>query len=459
MTDVLAPFDPATGLRPAPVVDGTNGHNGRNGHNGHGVAQANVTTRPIVASLAAFSAAAGVIHLVMVPGHMAEYAPEGIGFVVAGWLQLLIAFRLWTRLSRGVLALSVLANLAFIGVWALSRTAGLPVGPHAGIAEEMSVVDLTCVALEGAFILLALGVLIRPALADIALPAGYGLLVPLIVAVLASAVLASPEARNHAHGTDGAAAVAAGTTGAVAADGHVHGGAAAAAAAPVVSNDRGLSLLTNGHHHTIRELPMSPATQDRLKAQLAITRQVAERYPTVADVEAAGYTRAGPFSPGLGVHYIRPDAYGLNFDGVVDNQDLRHPLSIIYDGSDPTSEVAGFMYYATTSTPPEGFAGDNDVWHYHENTCIRYAAGGVIEAPFGADLPVTAAQCGEVGGFLISSTQYMVHVWSVPGWNGVDGGVFAEVNPALSCEDGSYWRLPASEWSTHLLNVCESGAE
>jgi hypothetical protein len=59
---------------------------------------------------------------------------------------------------------------------------------------------------------------------------------------------------------------------------------------------------------------------------------------------------------------------------------------------------------------------------------------------------------------MLDSTQYMVHVWSVPGWSNVDGGVFAEVNPYLDCEDGTYWRLPPSEWPTHLTNVCEAGA-
>ena len=39
-----------------------------------------------------------------------------------------------------------------------------------------------------------------------------------------------------------------------------------------------------------------------------------------------------------------------------------------------------------------------------------------------------------------------------------DGGVFAEVNPALDCADGSYWQLPPSQWPDHLMNVCESGA-
>ena len=43
-------------------------------------------------------------------------------------------------------------NLGFIGVWALSRTAGLPVGPNAGIAESASLVDLTVVGFQAALI-------------------------------------------------------------------------------------------------------------------------------------------------------------------------------------------------------------------------------------------------------------------------------------------------------------------
>jgi hypothetical protein len=225
----------------------------------------------------------------------------------------------------------------------------------------------------------------------------------------------------------------------------------------MAAGDRGLSLLTNGHHDEIVQQPMSPATVNELKGQLAITREVAVALPTVADAEAAGYRRAGPYSPGLGAHYTITSPAALNFDGVMTDEELRTPLSIIYDGTQPDSPVAGFMYYATTAAEPEGFAGANDIWHYHESICVTMS-DGEINSPFGADLPVTDAQCSQVGGFMLDSTQYMVHVWSVPGYNNVDNGVFAEVNPALDCADGSYWQLPQSAWPDHLLNVCESGA-
>lgn len=290
--------------------------------------------------------------------------------------------------------------------------------------------------------------LLRPALAAIELPPALAVAVPLAVVVLTSAVLASPEARAHTHGSEGAAVVD---------DGHAHGGAGVAGESAAAADDQGLSLLTNGHHHEIVQQPMSPATTLELKRQVAITRGVAARLPTVAAAEAAGYRRAGPFSPGLGAHYTITNAAALNVDGVMTDEELRTPLSIIYDGTEPDSPVAGFMYYATTPAEPEGFAGQNDVWHYHTSTCLTMT-DGEINAPFGADLEVTDAQCGQVGGFMLDQTQYMVHVWSVPGYNDVPGGVFAEVNPALDCQDGTYWRLPQSAWPDHLLNVCESGA-
>ena len=74
------------------------------------------------------------------------------------------------------------------------------------------------------------------------------------------------------------------------------------------------------------------------------------------------------------------------------------------------------------------------------------------------DLPITADMCQEVGGILLPATQWMVHVWSVPGYDNVDGGVFAEVNPALACSDGTYFRLDPTEWAQNLTNVCQSKA-
>src|SRR5690349_4671246 len=130
------------------------------------------TPPPLLMAMASLSAAAAVIHFVMVPSHMEEFATEGIAFAVAGWLQLLMAFYLWTQPSRALLGFTAALNLAFIGVWVVSRTAGLPVGPSAGVAEEASLVDVATVSMEAALVLLAISVAIRPRLGEIELPAG-----------------------------------------------------------------------------------------------------------------------------------------------------------------------------------------------------------------------------------------------------------------------------------------------
>jgi hypothetical protein len=379
--------------------------------------------------VAALSAAAGVIHLAMTPSHIGEWAPEGAAFCLAGWLQLAVAFLALTRRSQLLLPPTIIVNATLIGAWTLSRTAGLPVGPHSWHPESVTFIDAAAVGIEVALIAVACALIVRPALlADDPRGRYIATVASIATLALATAALASPSARNHAAGAHGD-----------------HAG------------DRGLSLLTNGHHHDIVQYELAPATQAALDRQLKITREVARLYPTVADAEAAGYKRAGPFSPGIGAHYIMGSGgAALNFDGVIDDEDARTPMVIIYDGTDPDSAVAGFMFYSMSKTEPEGFAGPNDVWHYHENVCLRRAPDGTIDAPLGPDNAATDAQCAAVGGSMLKMTQWMLHVWSVPGYDDVDGGVFAEVNPELDCPDNTYYQLPFEEWVNSPLTTCRS---
>ena len=196
------------------------------------------------------------------------------------------------------------------------------------------------------------------------------------------------------------------------------------------TDDKGLSLLSNGHHHVIgEEHALSRATRAQLADQVEMTIATAKRYPTVADAMAAGYQRVGPYLPGIGAHFIRLSPEGFNLDGVMDDADLEHPLAMIYSGTDPADQIAGFMYYSMAKEMPKGFAGGNDVWHFHEDLCLKYS-GTAIDAPYGLDHSATKKQCEAAGGRLMPQTQWMVHVWSVPGWESRQG-LFGEVNPAL----------------------------
>ncbi len=296
----------------------------------------------------------------------------------------------------------------------------------------MSVVDGVCVALEAVALLLAAGVLSTMARAR-----GAALLGAVAALVLATAAVASPAARDHAahshgeHGADGAAGSAAA--------GHDHG------AAPTAADDHGFSQLANGHQHEHgSDEPLTPEQTVALAGQLAATAELVEWYPTIADADAAGWRRAGPFSPGLGTHYMGP-TFAANADGDMDPEDLLTPM-LVYDGLEPDARLAGFMYLTYGSgTEPQGFAGPNDHWHYHERVCLRFGAGGVIDTPLGADLPgVTEQMCRDAGGSFIKFTGYMVHVWNVPGYESPDG-MFTELNRRITCPDGTYHQIPLED--------------
>ena len=383
--------------------------------------------------LAALLAGAGAIHLAMTPSHLGESAVEGAGFLAAAWVQLLLAaVVLLRRPSRLVLAAVAGSGVAFIAVWVVSRTAGLPFDAHSGHAESVSIVDGACVALEAVAVLVAVAQLVGLG-AGLLRGRVLGAIGALGAVALTTAAVASPAARDHAahsHGAHGDEAAAGHSHGAVGEDG----------------DDLGFSALSNGHQHAHNEEALTPEERVELSQQVAATAQLVEKYPTLADAEAAGWRRAGPFSPGLGTHYQGP--FVMNSDGDMDAADLQAPM-LVFDGLGPDAPLAGFMYLAYgVDAAPEGFAGPNDVWHYHENVCIKQAADGGIDTPFGADLDgVTEKMCTDAGGTWIANTGYMVHMWSVPGYESPDG-MFTELNPKITCPDGTYHRIPIEELGT-----------
>jgi hypothetical protein len=388
-------------------------------------------------AMAALSLAAGGIHLAMVPSHWDGSTLEGIGFAVVGWFQVTVGVALLGHARRALLRLLVVVNLGILGAWAVSRTWGLPFGEHSGHPSDATFVDLACVGFEVALVLAALAMLRRPALDHAWVRSRVGAaIVPLAVVALATAALASPSARDHADGSHGAHAEGAGAAG-----GH---GSHEAADADVAS---GLAALQNGHQHGRGVVDLDDATQAALSVQLAETTRLIAKYPTIATAEAAGYRRAGPFSPGLGTHYAGFGGHGEDsLKGV--NGEVLTP-TLIYDGTAPDAPIAGFMYsvFGKTDAPPEGFVGPNDHWHYHSKVCI-VLKNGVIEAPLGADRDdVTKAMCDEYGGLLIENTGYMVHVWTVPGYES-PRGTFSEINPKLPCPDGTY----------HMVEIADIGS-
>jgi hypothetical protein len=186
----------------------------------------------------------------------------------------------------------------------------------------------------------------------------------------------------------------------------------------------------------IPDQPLDARTRAIEAQQLVAARAAALRYPTVADARRAHMLQAGQFSPLTGAHFINLSAmlpHGPN--GRYGSFDAANPASLIYDGTSPTSKVIGVMYLSLSVLPPEGFAGPNDHWHRHTNTCVEYTAAGIV-VPFAADSSVTQAQCDALHGQFMRETAWMVHAWVVPGWES-PRGVFAHDNPDVLCADGT----------------------
>ncbi len=79
-------------------------------------------------ALVASASAAGV-HAAMGPAHLREQTAFGVFFAAAALAQLAwTALALGGRPGRGLLLAGVVGNSACIALWALSRTAGLPLG-------------------------------------------------------------------------------------------------------------------------------------------------------------------------------------------------------------------------------------------------------------------------------------------------------------------------------------------
>lgn len=156
-----------------------------------------------------------------------------------------------------------------------------------------------------------------------------------------------------------------------------------------------------------------------VRAELDRARAFALRHPTARDAVSAGYHRVSVALDGIGVHYMRRDL-GFDVDEVFDPGE---PEQLIYDGAGPSAPIVGVAYVADGSRPPEGFAGDADVWHDHPRLCVR--GGRVVIGDLTAPEPerrMTAGECERAGGDVFEFPNFwMVHAWVVPGWSSPDG--------------------------------------
>lgn len=168
----------------------------------------------VVAAFASLGAAA--IHFAAAPDHYAEWWPAGVFFYAVGAFQAGWAVAVLRFSGPFLMVAGLVANAGVIAVWAVSRTAGMPVGPGAGLPEEITVADTTTVAFEAVIGLVAAWKLrgstsrgfVSPfravALAGVTGAAVTGLTVPAVQGALSHSHHHGPadETAPHGHGED-----------------------------------------------------------------------------------------------------------------------------------------------------------------------------------------------------------------------------------------------------------------
>jgi len=130
--------------------------------------------------VAALSTGAAAIHFSETSTHFEEYWVFGAFFFVVAWFQAASAVAIVTRTDRRLVLALVGVNVVTVAIWIWSRTAGLPIGPEAGTAEEIGAADLLATVLESVLVVWAFAVLL-PAVASRSASRGLGVLTTAIV--------------------------------------------------------------------------------------------------------------------------------------------------------------------------------------------------------------------------------------------------------------------------------------
>ncbi len=178
-----------------------------------------------------------------------------------------------------------------------------------------------------------------------------------------------------------------------------------------------------------RRYSIDQATQAQLRLQQAQAAAVAQKYPTVAAAEAAGYAQSTPFVPCIGAHYTNIGLVGAVRSGQAVRAALRRHRAGLADHRPELPRVpSGWRARRLRRSERPLAPAQRQRWpllleeerHRHR----RRAADARTSAPR------SAASKRELPDI------WMLHDWVVPGW-ACSWGVFAPECPELGGKAGA----------------------
>ena len=101
---------------------------------------------------AGLSLLAGWVHLAYMSSHFADWWAYGLFFLAVGAGQAVFAPAILYRPSRWLVIVGLVGNAAVVTMYVVTRTSGVPMGPHEGVVEHAAPIDLATTAVEVALI-------------------------------------------------------------------------------------------------------------------------------------------------------------------------------------------------------------------------------------------------------------------------------------------------------------------
>lgn len=166
-------------------------------------APAGAVTAVVARSVAATSlAVAAGAHFAGFPAHRGDGSMTGGFFLATGLLQLAAAMAVVRGPSRTLRVAVVAGNLGVLGLWAWSRTAGLPFGSHAGVAEAVGPLDVAAAAAQVVAVAVVAFLPRRRSGTAILVGPTVGLAFVAAMVAFGGASLVTSSSTDHSHGAD-----------------------------------------------------------------------------------------------------------------------------------------------------------------------------------------------------------------------------------------------------------------